>query len=94
MHLSAIKKIVELYFQRKRDLQAHSDSHLVSHEEQPGIVSISRNSKSKYVTLETMFYLTLSSLQTNTYFANSADPDEMVCNKLAYLDLHCLPFCY
>ena len=29
-----------VYLQRKANLQAYSDSHLVSHEEQPGIVSI------------------------------------------------------
>ena len=37
--------------------------------------------------------LTLSSLQTNTdASANSADPDEMTCDKLSHQDLHCLPF--
>ena len=40
--------------------------------------------------------LTLSSLQTNTdyTFANSADPDETVCNKPSHQDLHSLSFFY
>ena len=39
--------------------------------------------------------LTLSSLQINTdILANSADPDEMACNKTSHQDLHYLPFWY
>ena len=26
--------------------------------------------------------------------ANSVDQDEMGCNELSHLDLHCLPFCF
>ena len=29
--------------------------------------------------------------QQNTC-ANSVDPDEMACNELSHLDVHCLPF--
>ena len=82
-----------IIFQSKQDLAFHVNHDW--HETSSLIFSKKYTHQKKHViSVAVISTIALSAKTKTDTCANSVDPDEMACNELSHMDLHCLPICF